>query len=248
MSARTQPFDDEVDVKTASVVTVATAKKESADSLARGAADVLTAVATVVVQSQESLDKANDVLQSVLNARKRVEDFFRPDIDRAHKLHKSLLASLQKFAGPLDEAERIVKRKIGVYLREQDRLRLEAERLRVLAEKKAERIAEKGIDEAHKKLADGDDEAADAVVIDAHAKAEAALATAPVVPDKPVAENISLRKLWRFEIVDAALVPREYCKPDEVLLQKIVSHTKEQTRIAGIRVYAETSVAAKVRA
>lgn len=47
---------------------------------------------------------------------------------------------------------------------------------------------------------------------------------------------------WKFEVVDEAIIPREYLMLNEAAVKKIVTALKDKTNIPGIRVHMETSV------
>src|SRR5690606_37870114 len=51
---------------------------------------------------------------------------------------------------------------------------------------------------------------------------------------------------WKFEIVDASLIPREYLCPDEKKIGAIVKGFKDATNIPGVRVFSQTKVGARV--
>lgn len=68
----------------------------------------------------------------------------------------------------------------------------------------------------------------------------------PVVPDEPETNGLSLRKEWKFVIVDAKLIPREYLIPDEVKIRRIVRAMKEQANIPGVRIYSEDTVSQRL--
>ena len=74
---------------------------------------------------------------------------------------------------------------------------------------------------------------------------EAAMAKQAVVADAPVkvtAAGTSLRKTWKFRVVDAALIPRQYLIPDEQTLGLIARTDKETASIPGIEFYAVDSI------
>jgi hypothetical protein len=54
--------------------------------------------------------------------------------------------------------------------------------------------------------------------------------------------NISITQLWRYDVVDAAQLPREYLIPDIAKISATVRKLKDQTRIPGVRVWAEDNV------
>lgn len=73
----------------------------------------------------------------------------------------------------------------------------------------------------------------------------AAQVVAPVIDrTPPKIEAIKTREVWRFEITDPAAIPREYLLVDETKLRKVVGAMKGDTRIPGVRVYAEKQLAA----
>lgn len=199
----------------------------------------------IMVRSQEDLSLANAFLQDIKRLAAKITGTFDPQIAQAHSLHKSLLAQKRKFLDPLDEAERILKPKIADYLAEEDRKRLEAERARWRAEEEARRIAEKAVDRAQILDEKGEKTKADEIIEKAYSKANAILSAAPEVPEAPKVDGISLREVWKFEVVNAAAIPREYLVPDMTKIGRIVRAIKDQTSIPGIRVWSEKTVATR---
>jgi hypothetical protein len=61
----------------------------------------------------------------------------------------------------------------------------------------------------------------------------------------PKVEGISGRQVWKFRIINPALIPREYLIPDERKIGQIVRAMKGETRIPGVEAYAEESVAVR---
>ncbi len=54
--------------------------------------------------------------------------------------------------------------------------------------------------------------------------------------------GIQTRTIWRFEIEDAALIPREYLVPDAAKIAAHVNAYKSQSQIPGVRAYPDTGV------
>ena len=71
-----------------------------------------------------------------------------------------------------------------------------------------------------------------------------AVVVTPPVPATPKAAGVAFVDQWKYEIVDAALVPREYLMVDEKKVGGVVRSLKAETRIPGVRVYSERSVRA----
>ena len=65
----------------------------------------------------------------------------------------------------------------------------------------------------------------------------------PVVAAAPALEGVAVRTYWKARVVDAALVPREFCIPDESLLDKIARESKGTKRIPGVEFYADERLA-----
>jgi hypothetical protein len=58
-------------------------------------------------------------------------------------------------------------------------------------------------------------------------------------------DGIVYREIWKFEIVDAALIPLEYLQPNETMIGSIVRGSKGAVSIPGVKVYSEKIVSAK---
>ena len=69
---------------------------------------------------------------------------------------------------------------------------------------------------------------------------EGALAT--IEPELP--GGVSMRTVWKWKLVEANLVPREYWAVDARLVQEHVNTFKGQSHIPGIEVFPETGIAA----
>lgn len=200
---------------------------------------------TIRVNDQPTLDAANGFLKNVKLLIGKIDETFDPQIEQAHRLHKSLLAEKKKFTAPLEDAERIVKRTIAGYLAEEDRKRreAEAERARIEAEARAE--AEKKLRAVEKAEAKGDIAKAEAIAQEAVNTMAAKIEAAPVVPDAPIASGLSLRKVWKFRIIDEKLLPREYLVPDEMKIGRVIRALKDEANIPGVSVYSEDDVSSR---
>ncbi|MEN6560890.1 MAG: hypothetical protein ABFD52_08965 [Acidobacteriota bacterium] len=198
----------------------------------------------LVIKTQEDLTAADLFRQDIMGLLKSIDETFDPQISRAHALHKSLLEEKKKFADLPNQALDIIKPKIADYLQEQDRLRFQAEREAELKRQEAKRLTEKAVDKAWELVDQDKAGEAEDIVQKAGKEAEAIQATAPAIPEKPMA-NVSLRELWDFEIVDVDKIPRKYMVPDLVTIGKVVRAMKHQTDIPGIRAIKKTAIADK---
>lgn len=65
---------------------------------------------------------------------------------------------------------------------------------------------------------------------------------------KPVVAGVTVRTTWTFSVDDPDAVPREFCKPDEVLIRQYMQNAKangaklETLRIPGVAFTEKVSV------
>jgi len=201
-------------------------------------------ITTIAIKGQADLDIINGLLVEVDARLEYFGNLYDPQIAKANALHKSLLADKKKLTDPLERAKKIGRAKMADYLDEEDRKRLAAERERQLKEEEARKTAEKAADKAHELIQKGQEAKAEAIIDKATEKIEAALASAPAIPDKPAADY-RLTETWDIEVVNAELVPKQYCVPDEVKIRRIVKANNGQIEIPGVRIFRKRSVASK---
>lgn len=208
--------------------------------------DLMTAVSAIenyavslIVNTAAQFEDAAEHLRSVKTAQKRVEAM-RTEI--TDPLNQSLKAANNLFRTPGDKlatAERQIKSKLGAYQDEQDRKqRMEQDKADAEAKKERERIEE---------LARKARESGRAAAADKHeARAEAVVA--PVVQrDVPKVAGVASTTVWKFEVTNPALIPREYLSVDEQKIRRYVTAMKADGRIAGVRIYSERQIAAGSR-
>lgn len=195
----------------------------------------------MIVANQEDLSRANDFLLSIKELRKEIDSVFGPVIEAAYKAHREAVAQKKKFEEPLAKAEQMVKQKIAGYLEEVERIRRQQEEEKRKAEEEKRRIEE----EMLRKLAKADDESEMEKVIKSAEKKLAKIEEVEVI-DKPQTVGLSMREVWKFEIVDEEAIPREFLVPDLAKIGKVVQQLKGETKIPGIRVYSEKVLSARI--
>jgi hypothetical protein len=202
-------------------------------------------VKSIVVRDQATLDAANDFLHELDAMIEQIDKTFNPQIAKAHELHKSLLAEKKKFTEPLELAKKVIGQRVAIHVTALQEKRREAERVRLAAEDEARRLAEKAVDKAEKLEAGGNGGKAAKVIEETHDKVEAIMAAAPEIPEEADTSGLVIREDWKFSIVDASLIPREYLVPDEKKIGRIVRALKGDANIPGVRVYSEKSTAVR---
>jgi hypothetical protein len=168
--------------------------------------------AALQVADQATYDRAAEIATTLQGWIKEAEAHFDPDIEAAHKLHKSLCDKRTAFVKPLKEALDAMKVRAGNWFRteqariaEENRKAQEAERARVEAERK------KALDEAKAAAAKGDVAAAAAKVAESKTIEERPVQTATPAPT--AARGMSHRAQWTAEVTDLKVLVKAIAKP-----------------------------------
>jgi hypothetical protein len=191
----------------------------------------------IQVKDAESCIVASEVLKEIKRRMKVIDDRLEPSKKKAYGVYQDWNDLIKELKAPYLEKEVYIKKQLSDYDREQERIRREEEaRLREEARKREEEAQIQAAIEADNK---GEKEEAEAIL-------EEKPYVPPIVLPKttPKVEGISYRENWTFRIVDAAKVPREYLKVDEVKIGGVVRSMKGGTKIAGVEIYSERVVAA----
>lgn len=194
------------------------------------------------VVDSKSYIAAGELWKAIKALRAKVALTFDGNIKRAHELHKSLVAEKKTHDGPLDEAERMIKRGMSDYDLAQEKLRLaEQRRLEEIARKEAE---ERALQEA---IAAEEEAKRNGATREEAQQESAAIINepvyiAPVILPKAtpkMAGGPVYRTVTKFEVVNASLIPAIYMIPDLVKIGGVVRALKQAANIPGIRVYEE---------
>jgi len=209
-------------------------------------------VRLVQVVDQQTFDYASDLLNAVVKRiRRQIAEHHDPLIKSAHDNWKMNLEAKKRLDGPLDDAERLLKDKIGGWLREQERVRLEAQRA---LEAEARRIAqEEQWDRAAEALMRGvtqesvDAELAQPLVVEQVAKVE---------PTYEKRSDVVSVTTYAAEVTDfSALVKAAaqnpgllvYLEPSMVALNAAARAQRGALSIPGVRLLSKTDVRGKAR-
>jgi hypothetical protein len=176
---------------------------------------------------------ACDIVKGIAELRKTITDDFKPAKEAAFAAHRAICSQEKSHLDALSEPDRIVRGKISGYTAEQEKLRREQE---AAAREKARKEAEeRKIVEAVQAESQGNSELAEKIL-------ETPVVSAPVIVPRvtvPKVDGVSMVPEWKFEVVDPALIPREYLTVDESKIRKVVGALKDQASIPGVRVWSE---------
>jgi hypothetical protein len=171
----------------------------------------------VAIQNNEDYQYAGTLLQSVVDKKREVEEFFEAPTKAANFAHKFITGMRSRFMKPLEEAEKILKAHRGSYRYELER---ERQRLEEEARVKAKQDQEaEAMREAARLHEAGEKEAAEAVI------QEAVMSPAPAVfipSTLPKEANKSIRKVYKFKVTNPALVKDEFKIVNEKAVKALV--------------------------
>lgn len=188
-----------------------------------------------VIQTPEDYDAAGEFGKLLKRKAAEVTGFFKPMKDSAYQAHKAVCDREKAMLTPLKNAEKIVKKTMGDYLMEQERIRREAEEA---ARRAAEEERERKLKEAMALEAAGDKEGAEAAVEEAVVMDEATGYSVPA-PVKPKVSGVSTSKDWEITGIDTAKVPVNFngmeLRPvDQAAVMRLIRASKGSIAIPGI--------------
>ena len=190
------------------------------------------------IETATGYAEGGDFLKQVRRVRTNIKDTFDPPIKAAHAAHRAMIAARDEHDKPLADAESIVKTRMGAWKAAEDGRREAQQRAAREAERKAEeeRVLAQAVElEAENRPAEAERVLAAPVEV------------APVVIRSavPKVAGVSTGKVWKWEIVDRELIPREYFVLDDKAIRAVVRSQKSQARIPGIRFYSENTVSVR---
>lgn len=186
----------------------------------------------VTVTDARSYALAGEHLQGLAALTKEVEAYFRDDKSRAYALWQSQCKKEKAALTTVEAASKRLRDERQVWKAAQDRLHREAEQAAARAAQKQEQ--ERLLAEAALLEQQHQPELAAAVV------EEAIAAPAPVVVlPSFVPRDLPKRTLYKWRLVNRALLPREFLIEDEKKLNGYAAAMKGAARVPGVEFYTE---------
>ena len=240
------------------------------EALTKEVRTLAVSATSIQVKCDVDYEMAAVMLKEFKRKEAQVREFFEPLVAKAYASHRALTTRLKETVAPLNEAKKTIGSEMGRYQAELEAVRrAEEEKLRVQLQKEADekalaeatRLEEVAKIEKAARLAEaarlhevGKVEEAARLAEAAKLEEEARLKAASTVLDDvpvvqtvlksaaPKAEGTSVRTFWKYEIVDEAVIPREFLCVDDKALGAYVRQEKDSASIPGVRVYSATSV------
>ena len=194
----------------------------------------------LVVNDDDSYQRAAEIQKGLKALRDKIKEWFDPHVERARAPYNALLAERKALVDPLEKKIDANARSMGTYHAELERQRREDEE--ILRRKAAEEAARANREAAALAELDGDKEMADG--LRAAETTVSMLAAAAVQVDAMTPEVDGARRLgtWKFDVVDANKIPREFLTPDLKAIGAFVRARKEAAVIPGVRTYCDYKV------
>lgn len=159
----------------------------------------------LTICDQVSYAAAGEVGKALKSLEKEVTDYFAPMKKAAHDAHKAITKKESDELAPIKEAMDIVRKTMNVYIQEQERIRIEAERkARIAAEEEARKERDRLEKQALAAMEKGKDEKAESLMEKAEMVYAAPVTVAPMV-DKTVrteSGNITQAKELQITVTD----------------------------------------------
>jgi hypothetical protein len=216
---------------------------------------LLEAAEGLIIDDSDSEAIGWEIVNKIGSLKKMIEQDFQASKSAAHVAWKTICGQEAGHLERLDQPNKIVRGKLASWGEEKQRIlqaaqekaqeiaRKQAEGANRIAREQAEKEAEeRRLQEALAAEAAGNTEEAQAILdkpLEVAPIEEIAAAIVPTMVLPKVNGAGAMVKVWKFEIVEEAKVPREFLIVDTARVGKIVAAMKDRTKIPGVRVWSE---------
>ena len=197
------------------------------------AGELVQMAARCIIQSDEDLGKASDLLKFIKTLFKKAEEERKSITDPINASVKILNAKFKTITDPLDKAEKDIKAKILAF--ELDKRRKAEEAARLEALRIAEESALAALNATESTIFD------DAPEVTTEAPATTITAATPIRGN--YGSTTTLVKRWTFEVTDISKVPPEFLEVNLVAVREEIR--KGIRTIEGIRIFETESVSSR---
>lgn len=181
-----------------------------------------------IVKNQETYDGAAILKKSLSAFKLKLKTIFDPIVSTANTAYKEAKSQQKAQVNPIEEAEKILRQKCKDYEDEKEKERL------ALEQKEKDKAAQAVKDAEEFSEAQGLDDEGDMFGNKMEQQPP------PPVKVKPTFEKqtgLGIRRTWKYKVIDEALIPTAYLKPDLVKIGEAVRKNKDTIPIPGIEVY-----------
>ena len=210
--------------------------KKEAELLDQEISEVEKKALSLEIKDDAGYAEAGEFTKMVKATQKKVKDYWEPMRVSTYSAYKAVMDHKKEMTDPLDNAEKIAKKKISDYLSEKERQRkAKEEELRRIAQNDIERK----LKEAEAAERQGNVEIKEAVMEDVDRLMQAA-ETIHVPQSETKVSGITKTKTWRITSIDPKRVPAYFggieLRPvDERAVLSLIKGAKGDVRIPGVR-------------
>ncbi len=191
-----------------------------------------------MIITQSDYDSRKHLFDSIRKRKNEIIEWFKEPIQKAHEAHKLLLARKKETLDPIEAFEAKEQKALNVYIDTQKKIREDAERKAREETEQLRKIEEDRIlKEAEMAKADGASEKVIESVLEQKIYVPEPKTIIPEVPKYDA--RVLGKKNWKFKIIDADKIPREYLCPDMVKIGQYVRTMKADAKIEGVEAYCE---------
>lgn len=197
---------------------------------------IVKRVSDIVVKDTATYTLAGEGCKSLTQMEKRIKEYWKEDIDRAHKTHKSLCAKQKEMLDIISPKKALLVQQMKAWDDEQKRIAEEAEKK---ANEEARRLAEEAaLKEAEELEKEGKVEEAEAVINEP-------IEAPPVVIQKatPKGYGAFIKENWYADVFDVRLlakavidgiVPAESIQGNQTFLNNQARVLKQNMKYPGV--------------
>lgn len=204
--------------------------------------DIVKECEALTIKTQSDVEKSVELERTLKDNKKAIEEGFKPVVDEANKIHKTLTAKRNAFLKPIEDALSLVQGKRNKYLQEQERIRKEQEAARLKAQKDAEE--QERLRQAELAEMNGDTEGAEAI-LSGEAAVHVPTPPASAEPEQEKTEGLVVKRLYTATCIDKMALVKAIAggradllhllEIDQSALNKLAAATKENFQVAGCR-------------
>lgn len=195
---------------------------------------IIQEAASFTIATVDEYNEGGKILVALAGRKKLAKSKLEPIRIATYDAYQKALDLIKEVIKPIEDVEGIVKKRMTTFKIAYDHQK-EAEE-RAAREAARKELEERRLAEALELEKEGKTEQAEALL-------EAPAPTVQIVkaedPPEAKPEGISYREKYSFEVVDPALIPRDYMVPDLVKIGGVVRGSKGTIDIPGVRVIVE---------
>lgn len=213
--------------------------------LVKAGADINARAGAFTIRNGADYESAGGFLVEIKKRITQVREYWKGPKEDAHKAHQSIVAREKQMLAPLETAEKTVKARMADYQREVERERREAEaKAREMQRIEAERMLNEAI------AAEQAGDARGAEIAAATAEMIEGMTPACAAAAKPTADGVSVKRVWKARVTDAAKVPAyfggmEIRTVNQSAIDAIAKSTRGSAKIPGVEFYEDAIISAR---